>query len=157
MNEEYRLFTEQLAADAANGSRALRASNPFAWLSGNWTWHGQPVTFAVAPYGISYGPDPFLIFNPTVRMWVLAVTDPDSFGILVGLPLKNGRARFSGLVNIAGEMVELRQSWYVLDADNVEIENERREDNVWTLWDRARLQRAKPELADWTDPVHSKQ
>jgi hypothetical protein len=156
LNEEYRTFTEQLAADAARGSVLLRTVNPFAWLAGNWTWQGQPVTFAVAPYGISYGADPFLIFNATVRMWVLAVTDPDSFGILVGLPPKNNRARFSGLVNIAGEMVELRQTWHLLDADNVEIENERREGNVWTIWDRARLERAKPELGDWTHPAHPK-
>jgi hypothetical protein len=156
LNEEYRTFTEQLAADAASGSVALRTVNPFAWLAGNWNWHGQPVAFAVTPYGISYGADPFLIFNATVCMWVLAVTDPDSFGILVGLPPKNNRARFSGLVNIAGEMVELRQTWYLLDADNVEIENERREGNVWTLWDRARLERAQPELGDWTHPAHPK-
>lgn len=156
MNQEYRTFTEQLAADAARSSRVLHTLNPFAWLSGNWTWHGQTVTFAVAPYGISHESDPFLIYNATVRMWVLAVTDPDSFGILVGLPPKNGRARFSGLVNIAGDMVELRQTWYLLDADNVEIENERREGHVWTLWDRARLERVQPALGDWTHPAHAK-
>ena len=141
MNQEYRTFTEQLAADAARGSVDFRAVNPFAWLSGVWTWQGQPVVFTVTPYGVAHDANPFLIFNPTVHMWVLAVTDPDSYGILVGLPPKNNRARFSGLVNIAGEMVELRQTWYLLDTNNVEIENERREDNIWTLWDRGRLHR----------------
>jgi len=53
LNEEYRTFTEQLAADAASGSVALRTVNPFAWLAGNWNWHGQPVAFAVTPYGLS--------------------------------------------------------------------------------------------------------
>jgi hypothetical protein len=156
LSDEYRTFTKQLAADAASGSHGLRVANPFAWLSGTWTWHGQPVTFAVTPYGVALGPNPFLIFNASVRMWVLAVTDPDSYGILVGLPPKQGRVRFSGLINIAGEMVELRQTWHLIDNDNVDIENERREGNLWTLWDRARLERVQPALGDWTDSADSK-
>lgn len=122
---------------------ALRATNPFAWLAGDWIWQGQPVTFALAPYGISHDREPFLIFNATVNMWVLALADPDSFGVLVGLPPKNARARFSGQVNISGESVELRQTWHLLDADNVDIENERHEGNLWVLWDRARLTRVQ--------------
>lgn len=156
MNQEYRTFTEQLAADAAGSSCVQDAVNPFAWLAGSWIWHGQSLQFSKTPYGIATEAAPFLIFNATVGMWILAVTDPDSFGILVGLPPKNGRARFSGLINIAGEMVELRQTWHLLDANNVEIENERREGNLWTLWDRARLERVNPELGEWTHPAHSK-
>ena len=156
MSNEYRTFTEQLAADAASNSRVLRNGNPFAWLSGTWTWHGHPVTFAVTPYGIALGASPFLIFNASVRMWVLAVTDPDSYGILVGFPPKHGRIRFSGLINIAGESVELRQTWHLIDNDNVDIANERREGALWTLWDHARLERLHSDLGDWGDSTHPK-
>jgi hypothetical protein len=142
LKSEYRKFTDQVAADAANSALADSAANPFSWLAGDWLWHGEPRTFALAPYGVSLQPsnEPFLIHNAASGLWLLVLADPAAFGILIGQAPNAGRARFSGHVSISEQPVELRQTWRRLDEDVVEIENERRDDGFWQLWDRSRLE-----------------
>lgn len=143
MKSVYRQFTDKIAADASRSVSTLPHPSAFAWLIGEWIWLGDAVHFAGAPYGISLNADPFLIYNAEAQMWILALADPDAFGILLGLGKRNGEARFTGDVTIAGEAVRLRQTWRRRQEYTVEIENERYSEGHWLLWDRAILERVK--------------
>lgn len=78
-------------------------------------------------------------------MWVLVLSDPGAFGILIGLTLRDGLVRFTGDVTIDGSPVRLRQSWRVVNDNEVEVCNERIVDSLWQLWDRGFLSRASKE------------
>lgn len=116
----------------------------FSWLAGDWTWVGRPVRLEVTPYGVSLNADPFLIYNADAAMWVLVLADPDAFGILIGLGMRNGEARFTGDVTIEGKTVRLRQILRRNQEFAVEIENERHSDGRWQCWDRGLLERVMP-------------
>ena len=144
MKSVYRQFTDQIAADASRSASKPLHLSPFSWLTGEWIWLGQPVYFANTPYGLSLNADPFLIHNAEADMWVLALADPDAFGILLGLGMRNGEALFTGDVTIAGKAVRLRQTWRHRQEYTVEIENERYSDGQWQRWDRGILERVNP-------------
>ena len=144
MHSVYREFTERIAADASRSVASIPHPSVFNWLAGEWTWLGQPAHFANSPYGLSLNGNPFLIHNADAGMWILVLNDPDAFGILIGLGLRNGEARFTGDVSIAGQPVRLRQTWRLHHEIAVEIENERFSGNAWQFWDRALLERVTP-------------
>ena len=144
MKSDYRQFTDQIAADASRPASAIPPPSDFAWLAGDWIWHGRPVHFTITDYGLSLETDPFLIHNSASGMWILVLVDPDAFGILIGLGLRNGVARFTGEVTIDGQTVRLRQTWRRNREFAVEIENERQDDGQWRVWDRALLEPVTP-------------
>lgn len=145
MKAAYRKFIDQIAADAARAGVAVPHPPAYSWLAGVWNWHGRCVRFAQAGYGISRDGDPFLIHNASTGMWVLVLSDPGAFGILIGLALRDGLVRFTGDVTIDGSPVRLRQSWRVVNDNEVEVCNERIVDSLWQLWDRGFLSRASKE------------
>jgi hypothetical protein len=131
----YRQFTDRMAKEAARTASGLACCAGFAWLEGEWTWCGDPVLFESAPYGISIqtgdeGPKPFLIHRCDAEMWLLVLSDPTSFGILIGLHSNPESARFTGDVVIDGEPVRSRQTWRRSEGA-VEIEEERMENRRW--------------------------
>jgi hypothetical protein len=140
----YRRFTDQIAADASRSASVYPHPSAFSWLAGEWTWSGQSVHFAGASYGVSRNADPFLIHNAETGMWILVLPDSDAFGILIGLGMRNGQARFTGDVTINGDAVRLRQTWRCITGYAVEIENERQSDGDWLRWDLAVLERVMP-------------
>ncbi|MFN0101514.1 MAG: hypothetical protein ACKV2U_05420 [Bryobacteraceae bacterium] len=147
MKSIYRKFTDQIAADAALSASAFTHPSAFAWLLGDWTWCGRPVRFANSDYGVSLDAEPFLIYNAAANMWVLVLADPEAYGILIGLGMRNGEARFTGDVTIEGQSLRFRQTWRRRQDHIVEIENERMveaQKNRWQLWDRALLERVTP-------------
>lgn len=142
MKSQYRKFTDRIAADASRAAAPLVQS--FSWLPGPWLWHARPVSFAPAPYGYSLAGSPFLIHNAASGMWLLVLSDPTAFGILIGLDMRQGVARFTGDVSIDSHSVQLRQTWRRIDDDTLQIENERYTGDHWCLWDRSLLTRLKP-------------
>lgn len=144
MKSEYRQFTDQIAADASRSAGTIPPPSDFAWLAGDWIWHGQPVRIANTVFGLSFNNDPFLIHNAASGMWVLVLADPDAFGILIGFGLRDGEARFTGDVTIDDQPVRLRQTWRRVPVFGVEVLNERFSDGQWQPWDRALLERATP-------------
>lgn len=145
MKSAYRKFIDQIAADAARAGTAVPHPPVYSWLDGAWAWQGRPVRFARTDYGISRDGHPFLIHNASTGMWVLVLSDPGAFGILIGLTIRNAQVRFTGDVTIDGQPVRLRQTWRVLNDYEIEISNEREIDSLWQLWDRAILKRITPE------------
>lgn len=108
---------------------------------------GEPVRFALASYGISIqtakeGPKPFLIYRSEAEMWVLVLSDPSAFGVLVGLPPNRGEVRFTGEISLNGQTVRLRQTWHLLD-DAVEIEEDLMENRRWRPSGTRCLERVK--------------
>jgi hypothetical protein len=146
LKSAYRKFTDRVALDAAHAASAAASVELFSWLTGHWLWRGNPVHFALAPYGISLQPAgrPFLIHNAASGLWLLVLSDPAAFGILIGPEPRAGTARFSGHVTIGRKSVELHQIWRRIDEETIEVEDERRNGEHWQLWDRSRLQRVKP-------------
>jgi hypothetical protein len=144
LKSDYRQFTDQLAADASGSASTTPHPSDFAWLVGDWIWQGQPMRFAKTAYGLSCNGDPYLIHNVASSMWILVLADPDAFGILIGLGLRKGDARFTGDVTIDGQPVRLRQTWRRDREFAVEIRNERHHDGQWMLWDQSLLERVTP-------------
>jgi hypothetical protein len=140
----YRKFIDQIAADAVRAGAAVPHPPVYTWLAGSWAWQGRPVRFAHTEYGISRDGNPFLIHNASTGMWVLVLADPGAFGILIGLTIRNAQVRFTGDVTIEGEPIRLRQTWRILNDNEVEIRNERMTDSLWQLWDCAILARVTP-------------
>lgn len=141
----YRRFTEQIAADAARVVTGHPRRDAFAWLNGDWIWCGKPVHFSPAGFGVARKPsgDPFLIHNTVADMWVLVLSDPAAFGVLIGLEMKNGTATFSGDVTVGGKSVRLRQIWRQTSDSTVEISNQRFDGRQWEVWSTDLLQRIK--------------
>ena len=144
VNPIYRKFADQIADDAARSASASSHSNAFDWLQGEWLWQEEPVRFETTPYGIARQTSvPYLIHNAPSGMWILALSEPTAFGMLVGLPPKNGEAQFSGDITIDGQSVRLRQTWRRRE-NSVEIRNERLEAGQWKRWDLTLLERVTP-------------
>jgi hypothetical protein len=146
LKSEYRKFTDRVALNAAHSASAAASAELFSWLLGDWLWHGVPVHFALAPYGLSLQPanEPFLIHNSASGFWLLVLSDPTAYGILIGTDPRAGQARFSGHVTIGRNSVELQQVWRRIGEEYIEIENHRRNGDHWQLWERSRLQRVTP-------------
>ena len=144
MKFDYRQFIDEIAEEASRPAATLPHPSDFTWLTGDWSWHGQIVHFAVTAYGLSHSGEPFLIDHGESDTWILVLADPDAYGIFIGLGMRNGQARFTGDVTIADEPVRLRQTWRVHHERAIEIENERHSDGVWHLWDRALLEAVTP-------------
>ena len=140
MDAEYRQFVDTIAAAATLPA----GPHPFAWLAGDWLWHGEPVHFEIAPYGVSRYGAPYLIYNAPAAMWLLAHTGPEAYGLLIGTVAANGAARFTGELTLAGEPVMLRQLWHPLRDGNVRIDTERKSGADWTRWERGSLERFTP-------------
>jgi hypothetical protein len=126
-----------MAAESAAATDPLPSD--FAWLSGPWTWQGEPAVFSIEPYGIGIGGEPYLVFHGASGLWVLALAGPGAFGILIGSGMRGKRARFTGDVTVDGAPVRLRQTWRLGPDNAVEIENERQMNREWELWDRSLL------------------
>jgi len=145
VNPVYRQFADRITADARTAAGAGRRSDAFDWLTGDWLWSGFPVHFQSTPFGIATNDDtPFLIHHAASGMWLLVLTDPSSFGILVGLPLRDGKAAFSGDVTIEGIPARLRQKWTLQDDGSIEIVNYSFDAGTWEPLDRSRLRRLNP-------------
>lgn len=144
MKSDYRQFIDQIAADASRSASTIPPPSDFAWLAGDWIWQGRSVSFSTTPYGLSCKSDPYLIHNAASQMWILVLSDPDAFGILIGLALRNGVARFTGDVTIDDETVRLRQTWRRTGTFTVEIKNERYAEAEWQVWDQSLLERVTP-------------
>jgi len=142
----YRKFTDRVAADAASAAGASPEARAFDWLAGDWRMDDHKVGLAAAPYGIVMLPEgePFLIHNAAADMWVLVLTDPAAFGILIGLKMVNGAAQFAGDVTIGAQPVRLRQVWRVTGQHTIELTTDRWEDGRWVRWDYALLERITP-------------
>lgn len=137
MDAEYRQFVDTIAAAATLPA----GPHPFAWLAGDWVWHGEPFYFALAPYGVSRDGVPYLIYNAPAGMWILAHTRPEAYGMLIGTVPAPGDGRFTGELTIDGEPVILRQSWHTIREGKVQIDTERKSGVEWTLWERGLLER----------------
>ena len=144
MNTEYRQFTDQIAADASRSAAAMPPPSDFAWLAGEWRSPEQAVEFANTAYGVSLDGDPYLIHNSASGMWILVLGDPAAFGILIGLGLRAGSARFSGDVTIDDTQVRLRQTLRRVQDATIEIRTEKQLDGNWQLMDLCVLERSKP-------------
>lgn len=136
MDAEYRQFVDTIAAAAS----VPAGPHPFAWLAGDWLWHGEPIHFDLAPYGVSRYGVPYLIYNAPAGMWLLAHTGPEAYGLLIGTVPAPGDARFTGELTIAGEDVILRQNWRTIRTGKVQIDTERKSGAEWTLWERGLLE-----------------
>jgi len=116
----------------------------FAWLAGEWTSTEHAVSFSNTAYGVSVDGRPFLIHDADSGMWILVLGDPDAFGILIGLGLRAGIARFSGDVTIDGVPVRLRETLRRVQELAIEIRTEKQIDGNWQLMDQCVLERVKP-------------
>lgn len=145
MKSPYREFTDRIAAQAA---AAAPPPADFAWLAGRWRWGGKPIRIDATPYGLSVArsgrPKPFLIYNAPAAMWLLVVSDPAAFGLLIGQSMRDGVARFTGDIHLNGEQIQLRETWRLNPDRSLDILYERRLDGTWEIWDRAVLEPAKP-------------
>lgn len=143
MKSVYRKFTDQIAADAASSASSVPPPPAFDWLAGSWTWSGRSYLYTITDYGISRDTEPLLIYNCAADMWILALAEPQAYGILIGRSMRNGEARFTGDITISGRRVRLRQTWRLIGGNTIEIENERMSGSTWVVMDRAVLERAK--------------